>query len=60
MLLIPMDMPKNCDECPFPYESRGYMECKLTEQVTDFRQATTERLQDCPLVEVPGRKEATQ
>ena len=53
MLLIPMDMPKNCDECLFLYESRGYMECKLTEQVTDFRQATTERLQDCPLVEVP-------
>lgn len=52
MLLIPMDMPKNCDSCPFLYESRGYMECKLTEQETDFRQATTERLTDCPLVEL--------
>lgn len=58
MLLIPMDMPKNCDSCPFFDDIYTRMDgddmyyCNLSGGLTYWEYAG-ETEKDCPLVEVP-------
>ena len=58
MLLIPMDMPKNCESCPFfddiytRADGDDMYYCKLSGGLT-YWQYAGETEKDCPLVEVP-------
>ena len=57
MLLIPMDMPKNCDSCPFFDDIYTRMDgddmyyCNLSGGLT-YWQYAGETEKDCPLVEL--------
>lgn len=47
MLLIPMEMPKNCLDCPL---QGGAADCRLTGKTYNW--GLTTRPSDCPLIEV--------
>ena len=50
MLLIDMDMPKCCSDCPLMYD---YLECSVTKKRLKSTMEN-ERLADCPLSESIG------
>ena len=53
MLLIPMDMPKNCDRCPFFDDSTQLLTCNITLEFVVYPEKTqSQRMKDCPLVEL--------
>lgn len=54
MLLIPLDMPKNCVDC-FAVESSASEGnfCGLTQQYIEYGTVWNKRQDNCPLVEVP-------
>lgn len=58
MLLIDMEMPKCCSDCPLMYD---YLECSLTKSPLNLCAMENERLADCPLSDSIGASvEVTQ
>lgn len=55
VLIKGIDMPQNCEECPFKirlgWENRIVMACKFMASIELVDQST--RAEDCPLTEVP-------
>lgn len=49
-----MDMPKECEECPFGFYRNGdcCLVCYLTKHIVIRRHEET-RVKECPLVEIP-------
>ena len=54
ILIKGMEMPQNCDSCPFLDGFGPYANCTLLHgYIALNRMAENWRLEDCPLVEVP-------
>ena len=49
-----MEMPKNCQECPFIHSSWGFdFYCGLAKDYQDFAFTNSHRMPSCPLIELP-------
>lgn len=53
VLIRGMDMPKNCNECKFCWDSLGERFCFLNGHIMFDINSGIEKHPDCPLVEVP-------
>ena len=49
MLLVDMEMPKSCSDCPICYD---FICCPIIPEHMDFERMNIERLPNCPLKEL--------
>lgn len=56
-VLIEMEMPEKCAECPLPYYKDSYIVCPFIDRVLAYEDVcyVEERPEDCPLIEAPDR-----
>lgn len=59
MLLVDMNMPYACWHCKLIKETSNGTVCGLTEKQLDRVKCRTEKLDNCPLIEIPESRPST-